>query len=55
MKTKKKLVMGKWMREHSASMRPTVDHKYQDSAGKVYMVLSNGMRVHELTARKLGY
>jgi len=45
----------KWLRRHSASMKPTKKFRFSSSDGTVYWVLSTGQMVHEMTARRNGY
>lgn len=44
----------KWLRNHSASVKPHRLARLIDTKGNVYIHLSNGQLVKELTARKLG-
>lgn len=52
-KKRKKPTMCKWLRDHSGQTKPMRLGKIIDTEGKVYVLLNNGMVVHEMTAKKM--
>jgi hypothetical protein len=52
-KTRKQWPLCHWLRQHSASMKPARRYRISGNDGRVYLVLTNGQIINELTARRM--